>query len=69
MMGRAPMSPSSEPNSGKVAAVEQHRIAALPVETRRDDRRQGLAVALDQRGEQLRGNARLIGQEEEDGRG
>ena len=48
-------------------SVEQDRVAALPVVARRDDRRQGLAVALDERREQFRGNARLIGQEEEDG--
>ena len=48
-------------------SVEQDRVAALPVVARRDDRRQGFAVALDERREQLRGNARLIGQEEEDG--
>jgi len=49
-------------------SVEQHRVAALPVVARRDDRRQGFAVVLDERREQLRRNARLIGQEEEDGR-
>ena len=49
--------------------VEQHRIAPLSGVAWRDDRRQGLAVALDERREQFRGNARLVGQEEEDGGG
>ena len=52
---------------GEGGAIEEHRIAALATITRRDDRRQRLAMAPDQRRKQRGGNAGLIGEEEEDG--
>ena len=53
---------------GEGRAVEEHRVATLAAIARCDDRRQRLAMTLDQRRKRRGRDAGLIGEEEEDGR-